>query len=204
MSKHLDLGCGSKPRNPLNKKHLYGVDIVNPKNITNKSFIYKKKNLIKYSIPFNDNTFDSVSAFDFIEHIPRVWIKNNGQIDFTFIRLMNEIYRILKPDGIFISSTPVYPFDQIFEDPTHVNFITQNTVKYFCGEKPLGRMYGFRGSFKILENKLIPGRLFDKQFKTKFQKLLYIFKKTLKRERTHVLWKLQANKHKVKKNILGK
>ena len=44
---------------------------------------------------------------------------------------MNEIYRVLKPNGIFYGITPVYPKESVFVDPTHVNFITKNSFKYF-------------------------------------------------------------------------
>jgi len=105
-------------------------------------------------IPFPDSYFESISAYDFIEHIPRnIHDFNTGHSYFPFIFLMNEIYRVLKPNGIFYAVTPVYPHQKTFADPTHINFITQDTHTYFCGKSPLGRMYGFQGSFEKFELK---------------------------------------------------
>lgn len=62
---------------------------------------------------------------------------------------MNEISRILRPGGLLYALTPCYPSREAFQDPTHVNFITEKTHVYFTGSKPLGRMYGFTGNFRL-------------------------------------------------------
>ena len=68
---------------------------------------------------------------------------------------MNEIYRILAPGGYFLHCTPAYPAKQAFQDPTHVNIITEDTFPtYFCvnqSEKPWASMYGFHGAFTLVE-----------------------------------------------------
>ena len=68
---------------------------------------------------------------------------------------MNEIYRVLKPNGKFYAITPVYPKESAFVDPTHVNFITQNTHKYFTYPHNWASMYGFEGSFALMQSKLV-------------------------------------------------
>jgi len=63
---------------------------------------------------------------------------------------MNEIWRVLKPNGKLYSFTPAYPLSTAFADPTHVNFITEDTFRlYFDDERNWGRIYGFRGKFRI-------------------------------------------------------
>ena len=146
---HLDLGCGKRPRNPYQRGRLCGVDIRALADVlTDPGFEFRGANLTVEPIPFDDNSFGSVSAFDFIEHVPRIFPTPDGRDTiFPFIRLMDEIWRVLAPGGCFYALTPTYPAPEVFVDPTHVNIITEHTHEYFCGDSPLARMYGFRGSF---------------------------------------------------------
>jgi SAM-dependent methyltransferase len=148
--RHLDLGCGEIPRNPYSRSHVCGVD-VRPL-AAQGAFEYKVANLFLDPIPYDDNSFGSVSAYDFIEHVPRILpTADGGSTTFPFIRLMNEIWRVLAPGGRFYALTPAYPNAEAFTDPTHVNIVTEQTHTYFCGDPPLGRMYGFNGSFRALD-----------------------------------------------------
>jgi len=189
-TKHLDIGCGSKPRNPFNCDELYGVDII--KQEVN-DFIYEQCNVVLESLPFEESTFDSVSAYDFLEHIPRFAVINN-QTTFPFILLMNEIYRVLKPGGTFYAITPCYPRVEAFVDPTHVNIITNKTHIYFTSPQHMGRMYGFTGSFKIKRVKRIkPSQeTTHKHFILTFLKQIYY---TIRyKKKSHLLWEFTANK----------
>lgn len=140
----LDLGCGAAPRNPFEATAQWGIDI--REDLDNK---IKSVDLTINPIPFEDGTFNYITAFDFIEHVPRIIYAPNCR--FPFIQLMNEIWRTLKVGGIFFSFTPVYPFKSAFCDPTHVNFITEETFGYFNDSTRLATMYGFTGAFKVLE-----------------------------------------------------
>jgi SAM-dependent methyltransferase len=145
---HLDLGCGARPRNPYGRSRVCGVDIRALSSSTD--FEFRIANLSVAPIPYDDDTFGSVSAFDFIEHIPRVLATCDGNDTFfPFVRLMDEIWRVLAPRGRLYALTPALPNAEAFVDPTHVNFITDRTHEYFCGDSPLGRMYGFRGRFAV-------------------------------------------------------
>jgi SAM-dependent methyltransferase len=144
LKKTLDLGCGQNPRNPFNADEVFGVDIVKSyqKNIFLADLVIEK-------IPFPDSTFDFVTAYDFIEHIPRLLYYKKKRTQ-PFIQLMNEVWRVLKPNGIFKAHTPAFPKQESFVDPTHVNFITEQTVNYFCGGEytNLSKSYGFDGMFE--------------------------------------------------------
>ncbi len=153
-TKTLDLGCGANIRNPFGASDVYGIDIRGdlPRNI-------RQANLSSEAIPFADNFFDFCTAFDVLEHIPRSsWALGHERA--SFIELMNEIHRVLKPGGLFLHSTPAYPSKEAFQDPTHVNFITEDTLPiYFCepvsGAKKLG--YGFSGSFELVDQRWVGG-----------------------------------------------
>ncbi len=155
----IDLGCGKVTHNPFNSSVLYGIDI--RENIS-KNII--KADLSTQAIPFEDNSITFCTAYDFIEHIPRVHLKENGSSRFPFIELMNEIHRVLIPGGVFMHRTPAYPSRQALWDPTHVNLITESTFPYFfCNhkkewssqpsEKGWAHMYGFNGSFELVTQK---------------------------------------------------
>jgi SAM-dependent methyltransferase len=143
MTRHLDLGCGSRPRNPYRREELFGVDLSG-----DQSGNIRRANLALQPIPFGDGEFDSVSAYDFFEHVPRVLGTSDGQATrFPFVELMNEVWRVLRPGGLLYASTPVYPHPAAFQDPTHVNFITTGTHEYFTLPKRMAAMYGYHGSF---------------------------------------------------------
>jgi len=150
----LDLGCGSNPRNPFQARELFGID-----QRSDLSKDIRQANLATDAIPFDSNFFDYCTAFDVLEHIPRIsW--NSGESRMAFIELMNEIHRILKPNGLFLHSTPAYPAKEAFQDPTHVNIITEDTLpSYFCEPnnwaKQLG--YGFNGRFELLQQGWVCG-----------------------------------------------
>jgi SAM-dependent methyltransferase len=197
MSKHLDLGCGNKPRNPYAQNELFGIDLMTNAVMDGASIV--QANLSTEAIPFADNHFDSVSAYDFLEHIPRVmgfFDPSSGKTTTRnpFIELMNEVWRVLKNEGLFYAITPVYPDQSVFVDPTHVNFITLKTHRYFCLPDVGAEMYGFKGSFKPLRVKRLrhkylyePQQLDVKQWLRKGVDKLY-------QRESHVLWEFQALK----------
>jgi hypothetical protein len=69
MKKHLDLGCGKNPRNPYFHENVYGVDL--DPSVTLLGDNFHCTNLSIDPIPYPDSFFDSISAFDFLEHLPR-------------------------------------------------------------------------------------------------------------------------------------
>ena len=147
MTVALDLGCGANPRNHYKADSFMALDQFP---VTNKeSDWYLQADLVWEPIPLGDNSVDYVTAFDFIEHIPRV-VYVDKEAKYPFIDLMNEIWRVLKPGGLFYSSTPAFPHAAAFQDPTHVNIITPDTWgEYFDNVKRWASPYGFTGAFQI-------------------------------------------------------
>lgn len=143
----LDLGSGPEPNNFFDATEIFGIDerdLENPR--------IKRADLAIDEIPFESEFFDYVTAFDLIEHIPRILYSPNKR--YPFVELMNEIYRVLKFGGVFYSQTPVFPHGEAWRDPTHVNIITAQTFPlYFDSKNRLASMYGFKGQFEVVSQK---------------------------------------------------
>jgi SAM-dependent methyltransferase len=144
----VDLGSGSNPRNPFQAKSVVGVDLSLDSPFTEVEGLSYKQIGDRGRLPFGDQSLDGITAFDVIEHLPRQTERGDDNL---FIGIMNEIYRTLKPGGVFLAVTPSYPSPAAFLDPTHVNIITSKTHKYFSDDvyaKSLN--YGFAGEFRTL------------------------------------------------------
>lgn len=193
-SHHLDLGCGGKVRNPYKRDRLYGLDIIDKVDDTS-IYKYSVANLTFEKIPFEDDSFDSVSAYDFLEHVPRVLqSQERNKTRYPFVEVMNEIWRVVKNNGLFYASTPCYPCQEIFVDPTHVNFITENSHIYFTDPLCAAKMYGFVGRFNVVRVKRINPRYEYEPvcltFIQKWKKMEDMFKK----KNTHILWEFRVIK----------
>ncbi|MDB9488969.1 class I SAM-dependent methyltransferase [Dolichospermum circinale CS-534/05] len=128
---NVDLGCGTHKA-----EGFIGVDIIAGDQVD------VIANLNGH-FPFPDNSVDFLKAHDIIEHLP------------DRIQTMNEIWRILKPDGIVDISVPSTDGRGAFQDPTHVSFWNINSFMYYCQEFPpylagCQSHYGFKGQFSIV------------------------------------------------------
>jgi len=65
---------------------------------------------------------------------------------------MNEASRILKRGGVLLGVTPAFPSPVSFQDPTHVNIITEATVNYFLNRhvEENHLEYGFTCRFELV------------------------------------------------------
>lgn len=78
-------------------------------------------------LPFPDSSIESVISHHFFEHVGA-----------GFIPLVDEIYRVLKPDGILRAITPLFPSWSAVSDPDHKRYFMadesgSNTWDTFCG-----------------------------------------------------------------------
>lgn len=133
--KLLDFGCGSKPYEKLfkNLNDYVGVEVAgNKENL--KSDIYYDG----ISLPFADNTFDSILCTEVFEHVE--------QLD----EVIFELYRILKPGGRMIVTTPFMcmehemPYDfRRFTLNGLTNLIKKKNFKIIKSQKLLNNFHVF-------------------------------------------------------------
>jgi ubiquinone/menaquinone biosynthesis C-methylase UbiE len=95
----LDLGCGPRPwffdldLSHLKNKEIVAVDKVEYKYPQDVSFQFITSD-VENSLPFPNDSFDLITALALIEHL-----KN-------YRSFLEEVFRILKPGGYFILTTP--------------------------------------------------------------------------------------------------
>jgi len=114
----IDLGCGSAKQPGfigVDLRKLPGVDIVQDL----EQFPWK-------GIP--DEVAQLVMASHVVEHI--------NPAKFGFVKFMDEVWRILKPGGQFMIACPYAGSPGYWQDPTHINGVTEVTMTYF---DPLAR-----------------------------------------------------------------
>jgi SAM-dependent methyltransferase len=141
------MGCATHARNPFKAPEVFGADLSerHPGNL-GKNHYFKVD--ARVHLPVQDGFFTSISAFDFIEHLNR----SDGYPN-SFITFMNEASRVLAPGGILLCVTPAFPSPLSFQDPTHVNIITEGTVQYFLNAKGSDQDldYGITCEFELVE-----------------------------------------------------
>ena len=155
LSLAVDLGSGPEPANPFGCKNVIGIDSCAFGEKVRQCWVGLDP------LPLGDSVANVVTAFDFIEHLPRaLWV--DGRLVNPFVEAMNEVWRVLKDGGLFYARTPAYPHPEAFQDPTHLNIITDTTVSCFARRPQLdgseidpwgislGQRYGFKGRFLLL------------------------------------------------------
>lgn len=134
-ARQLDLGSANALRGWDNYE-VYGTDIVKSPDPR-----IKVCDLNIDQLPFEDDMFELVTAYDILEHIVPILYLNDGKKIVrrsAMIELFNEIYRVLKHNGTFYTQTPINDFS----DPTHVAHWTSETFNHFSGD-----YYGFHNHY---------------------------------------------------------
>lgn len=124
--KIINLGCGKKIMEDavnIDKLHLPGVDLV--------------IDFVKDNWTEGLNDFDEVIA-DY------VFCQIQDRDD--FMRVMNDIWRILKPGGVLKIKVPDARFPAAFQDPMDCRYFVKETFDYF--NRGHYRWYGFDYGFK--------------------------------------------------------
>ena len=133
-------------------------------------------NLFPYR--FQDSEFDEIWAEHVLEHIDDLG------------KAMEELWRIVKPDGVIKILVPAWTTWQAYTDPTHKHFFARESFDFWDPSTPLGKERGYyfsqRAKFKI-KKKLIRFRCpFHYLFQNLFNKIYDFYKRYLS-------WILPAN-----------
>jgi SAM-dependent methyltransferase len=75
-------------------------------------------------LPFADNSFDRVEAYEVLEHIAQAgdWV--------AFFRQFSDYWRVLKPNGVFAASVPKWDSQWAWGDPSHRRVITNGSLVF--------------------------------------------------------------------------
>lgn len=109
----VDIGCGGAKQGKdwfgIDYRKMPGVDLV------------QDLEIFPWKVP--SESFNTAVCSHVIEHIN----PSHG----IFISFMNEAWRILKPEGEMVIGVPYATSTGMFRDPTHCNFVNEETWSYF-------------------------------------------------------------------------
>ena len=121
----LNLGAGRNPMSGyvnVDRAALPGIGVVH--------------DLESFPLPFDDDTFDEVIGIDLIEHITDA------------LGLMQELWRVARPDAVCVFELPYGSSDDAWEDPTHVRPYFVQSWGYFSQPFYWRADYGYRGDWQ--------------------------------------------------------
>ena len=132
MRMNLNLGCGADYRSDcvnVDIRANCGADVV--------------WNLEKTPWPWDDESVDSIHAYDIIEHVE------------DFFKFTDEAWRVLRKDGKMMIRTNYVKYSQSFTDPSHKRFCTIETFDFLDPSTNFGKNYDWYTDkkFKILNKK---------------------------------------------------
>jgi SAM-dependent methyltransferase len=131
---NLNIGAGTDIRDGwINHDivNLDGIDVVH--------------NLNEYPWPWEDNSIDNIEILDVLEHLD------------NFVLAMEEIHRILMPNGIVLIRVPYWNHSCAYIDPTHKRGFHEQTFDFFDVNSKiyLQRGYYTKAKFSSISSTLI-------------------------------------------------
>ncbi len=140
----LDLGCGNHPRNIFNAKMLYGID-AGPHLDSN----VIKLDIITQKIPFADNFFDGISAYDLIPYLPK--IAHTPNLIYPILNIFDEVWRLLKQNGLFFLNILTSENISTTPDPLVCSHFTTMQIQELCSCEKFKHL-GYSANFKIVQS----------------------------------------------------
>jgi SAM-dependent methyltransferase len=124
MTRELLIGCGAKRDKRLGQTqewvNLTTLDISE----THHPDVVHDLEILP--LPFEENTFDEIHAYEVLEHTGR-----QGDWRFFFAQ-WSEFYRILKPDGQFFASVPDWQSPWALGDPGHTRIVMSEWLVFLA------------------------------------------------------------------------
>jgi|TARA_R110000824_G_scaffold89208_1_gene218939 SAM-dependent methyltransferase len=175
-SKILDVGCGNgdfTTELQLMGFDVHGIDMVEASPLGER---FVKVDLQKDIYPFPDDSLDIVFSKSVIEHL--------RDPD----HMVDEVYRILKPSGVFICMTPSWKHsykEQFYIDHTHVTPFTRHSLETIC------ELSGFEPQCSYFYQLPL---LWKYPILNIFRRILNLFNLPYKPFSQYNLWPLEINK----------
>lgn len=104
----INLGCGAQKY-----EGVLGMDVLPKENV---DIVH---NLNETPWPIETSSVDVILGFHVFEHLA------------DLNKIMEEVYRVLKPGGRLVIEVPYFRHVGAFQDPTHCHFFTSQTMAYF-------------------------------------------------------------------------
>ena len=130
----LNIGCGNKKKDGwvnIDKRESCNPDIVAD---------------IEKGLKFAENSIDGIYASNILEHVK------------DLVSIMEDMYKVCKPDAKIIIIVPHYKSHHAFDDPTHCRFFTENTFQYFSQEHRERNKclfdYDFKCNFEMVHHEI--------------------------------------------------
>lgn len=128
MKRELMLGCGNRKEKRIwlhdgeqacENLTTLDVDITCEPNV-----VFDLNKLPGEPLPFPDDWFDEIHAYDVLEHFGR-----QGDAR-AFLGAFQEFWRVMKPGGYFFATTPHWESSWAWGDPGHTRIISAETLMF--------------------------------------------------------------------------
>lgn len=150
MEQRLDIACGQQLQTGWT-----GLDIANVSAPEGAKYI--NHDVLSFPWPIADNSIYEARCSHFVEHIPHQ-LDGSSKTRNGLVLFMEEVYRVMMPQGIVTIMAPYYSSQRAWQDPTHIRGITENTFRYF-DKKWLVSLgmghYEIATDFEVLTTKMI-------------------------------------------------
>jgi len=157
--RELIIGCGSKLDKRIIATKLSPYNFVNPTTLDidrdHKPDVVH--NLEDLPLPFDDNSFDEIHAYEVLEH-------TGAQGDYRFFfAQFSDFWRILKPGGYLCATVPRWDSMWAWGDPSHKRiicpgtlvFLSQAEYKRQVGKTPMSDFrYIYKADFEVVQSTL--------------------------------------------------